>query len=146
GEPLSLLLLDIDHFKAFNDRFGHTTGDQMLKLVAHVARQNTKGRDLVARIGGEEFAVLLPQTTLQQAIGVAERIRGAVMATELKKKSTGERLGRVTISAGTATAHKADTLESFIERTDRFLYAAKRSGRNRIWGGDDDVGHVLTAV
>jgi diguanylate cyclase len=146
GEPLCLLLLDIDHFKAFNDRFGHSTGDQVLKFVAHVARQNTKGKDIVARIGGEEFAVLLPHTTLQRAIGVAEQIRKAVMAAELKKKSTGERLGKITLSTGAATVRDTDTLESFVERTDQYLYAAKRAGRNRIWGGDGDLGRVLTPV
>jgi diguanylate cyclase len=146
GESLCLLLLDIDHFKAFNDRFGHSTGDQVLKFVAHVARQNTKGKDVVARMGGEEFTVLLPETALQQAVGVAEKIRKAIMAAELKKKSTAERLGKITISVGVATARNADTLESFIERTDRFLYAAKRSGRNRIWGGEDEVGHILGSV
>jgi diguanylate cyclase len=118
----------------------------VLKFVAHVARQNTKGKDVVARIGGEEFTVLLPETALQQAVGVAEKIRKAVMAAELKKKSTAERLGKITISVGVATARNADTPESFIERTDRFLYAAKRSGRNRIWGGEDEVGRVLGSV
>lgn len=146
SEPLSLLFLDIDHFKAFNDRFGHSTGDQVLKLVAHVARQSTKGKDLVARMGGEEFAVLLPQATLQQAIGVAEQIRRAVMATELKKRSTGERLGKITISGGAATARPTDTRESLIERADRYLYEAKHTGRNRVCGGDDELGRVVSSI
>ena len=135
GGLLSLLLLDIDHFKVFNDRFGHNTGDQVLKLVAHVAKQNTKGRDLVARIGGEEFAIILPDTTLQHALSVGNQIRRAVMATELKKKSTGERLGKITISAGATAICMTDTLESLIERADRYLYDAKRSGRNQVCGG-----------
>ncbi len=85
-EPLTLLLLDIDHFKSFNDNYGHLTGDQVLRLVAQTLRQNVKGRDVTARYGGEEFAVLLPATPMRQALTVADNIRRAVMSKELKKK------------------------------------------------------------
>ena len=131
-EALSLMLTDIDHFKAFNDNFGHLTGDQVLRLVAMSVKQNVKGQDTAARYGGEEFAVILPNTVLRSAITVADHIRRAVMTKELMKRSTGEHLGRVTISIGVATLHKGDTVASLIERTDACLYAAKRHGRNRV--------------
>jgi diguanylate cyclase len=132
NEPLSLLMTDIDHFKNFNDSFGHLTGDQVLRLVALSVKQNVKGQDTAARYGGEEFGIILPNTVLRSAITVADHIRRAVMTKELMKRSTGEHLGRVTISIGVATWHKNDTVQSLIERTDTCLYAAKRHGRNRV--------------
>ena len=129
NEPLSLMLTDIDHFKAFNDNFGHLTGDQVLRLVAMAVRHNVKGKDTAARYGGEEFAVILPNTVLRAAVTVAEHIRRAVMAKELMKRSTGEHLGRITISIGVATVRAGDTGQSLIERADTCLYAAKRHGR-----------------
>ena len=97
------MMTDIDHFKKFNDTYGHLTGDQVLRLVAMSVKQNVKGQDIAARYGGEEFAVVLPNTVLRSAITVADHIRRAVMAKELMKRSTGEHLGRVTISVGVAT-------------------------------------------
>jgi len=132
NEPLSLMLTDIDHFKAFNDNFGHLTGDQVLRLVAMAVRHNVKGKDTAARYGGEEFAVILPNTVLRAAVTVAEHIRRAVMAKELMKRSTGEQLGGITISIGVATVRAGDTGQSLIERADTCLYAAKRHGRNRV--------------
>jgi diguanylate cyclase len=132
NEPLSLMMTDIDHFKKFNDSFGHLTGDQVLRLVATSVKQNVKGQDTAARYGGEEFAVILPNTVLRSAITVADHIRRAVMTKELMKRSTGEHLGRVTISIGVATLHKSDNPQMLIERSDKCLYAAKRHGRNRV--------------
>jgi diguanylate cyclase len=132
GEPLSLLMFDIDHFKSFNDSYGHLTGDQVLRLVALSMKQTIKGQDITARYGGEEFAVVLPGTGLRQALTVADHIRRAVMAKELKKKSTGEILGRVTISVGVSILKSSDDTDSLIERADACLYAAKRNGRNRV--------------
>jgi diguanylate cyclase len=132
GEPLSLLMFDIDHFKSFNDSYGHLTGDQVLRLVGLSLKQTIKGQDITARYGGEEFAVVLPNTALRQALTVADHIRRAVMAKELKKKSTGEILGRVTISVGVSMLKPGDDTDSLIERADACLYAAKRSGRNRV--------------
>ena len=132
GEPLSLLLFDIDHFKSFNDSYGHLTGDQVLRLVGLSLKQTIKGQDITARYGGEEFAVVLPHTALRQALTVADHIRRAVMAKELKKKSTGEILGRVTISVGVSMLKPGDDTYSLIERADACLYAAKRNGRNRV--------------
>jgi diguanylate cyclase len=131
-EPLSLLMSDIDHFKTFNDTYGHLTGDQVLRLVALSVKQNVKGGDIAARYGGEEFVVALPNTELQSASSVAEQIRRAVMTKDLVKRSTGERLGRVTISIGIAVLQPTDTVQSLIERADGCLYVAKRNGRNRV--------------
>ncbi len=130
--PMSLMLTDIDHFKSFNDTYGHLTGDQVLRLVALSVKQNVKGQDIAARYGGEEFAIVLPRTALREAITVADHIRRAVMGKELMKRSTGEHLGRVTISIGVATHRTGDSIQSLIERADACLYAAKRNGRNRV--------------
>jgi diguanylate cyclase len=132
NEPLSLLMADIDHFKSFNDQYGHLTGDQVLRLVALAVKQNVKGLDIAARYGGEEFIVALPNTALQSAITVADHIRRAVMTKELMRRSNGERLGRVTISIGAAVLHPGDTAQLLIDRADKCLYAAKRNGRNRV--------------
>lgn len=131
-QPLSLLMMDIDHFKSFNDTYGHLTGDQVLRLVGMTLKQSIKGQDFTARYGGEEFAVVLPNTPMRQAIIVADNIRRLVMSKELKKKSTGEILGRVTLSAGVSTLKPNDDAEALIERADACLYAAKRNGRNRV--------------
>jgi diguanylate cyclase len=132
GESFSLVMTDIDHFKRFNDTFGHQTGDQVLRLVAMSLKENVKGQDVAARYGGEEFAIILPSTMLRSAITVADHIRRAVMGRELVKKSTGEQIGRITISLGVATYKVGDTAASIIERADKCLYAAKRNGRNRV--------------
>jgi diguanylate cyclase len=132
NEPVTLMFTDIDRFKNFNDTYGHLTGDQVLRLVALAVKQNVKGQDIAARFGGEEFAVILPRTALRAALTVADQIRRAVMGKELMKRSTGEHLGRVTISIGVATYRRGDTIQSLIERADGCLYAAKRNGRNRV--------------
>ncbi|SMX58719.1 putative Diguanylate-cyclase (DGC) or GGDEF domain [Bradyrhizobium sp. ORS 285] len=132
SQPLSLLMFDIDHFKSFNDSYGHLTGDQVLRLVGMTLKHAIKGQDIAARYGGEEFAVVLPNTSLRQALTVADQIRRAVTAKELKKKSTGEILGRVTISVGVSMLRSGDDTDALIERADACLYAAKRNGRNRV--------------
>jgi diguanylate cyclase len=132
GEALSLAMADVDHFKAFNDTYGHLTGDQVLRLVAMSVKQNVKSRDMAARYGGEEFAVVLPNTALPYATKIADHIRRVVMTKELTRRSTGETLGRVTLSVGVAALHDADNAQSLIERADACLYAAKRNGRNRV--------------
>lgn len=132
GQPLCLMLLDIDHFKTFNDTYGHQTGDQVLRLVAMTLKSNIKGKDLTARYGGEEFAAILPQTDLEGAMIAAENIRKAIQAKELLKRSTNEKLGRITASFGVAIFHTDDTAATLIERADKCLYAAKHAGRNRV--------------
>jgi diguanylate cyclase len=131
-EPLSLLMADIDHFKKFNDHHGHLTGDQVLRLVSLAIKQGVKDTDIAARYGGEEFAVVLPTTALRPAVSIAELLRKAVMNKELIKRSSGEALGRVTVSIGVATLKPDDSPQSLIERADNCLYAAKRRGRNRV--------------
>ena len=127
-----LLIGDIDHFKKFNDTFGHQTCDQVLRLVAHAIASNVKGKDLAARYGGEEFAVLLPETSLHAAVIVANQIRMAIKSKELVKKSTGENLGVVTFSIGVARYHSNDSAEDIIHRADACLYAAKHAGRDQV--------------
>ena len=128
-----LMLVDIDHFKRFNDTWGHQTGDQVLRLVAMTLKSNLKGKDMAARYGGEEFAAILPATDLEGAVIVADNIRKAVQAKELLKRSTNEKLGRITASFGVAAYHPGDTPSSLIDRADRCLYAAKHAGRNRVF-------------
>jgi len=132
AKDFSLLIADIDHFKKFNDTFGHQTGDQVIRLVASVLKSSLKGQDIAARYGGEEFAVILPNTPLEFAIRVAENIREAVMGKDLVKRSTNERLGRVTVSIGVSCWVRGDTPQTMIERADAALYQAKRTGRNKI--------------
>jgi diguanylate cyclase len=131
GLALCLLMVDVDHFKMFNDLHGHLTGDTVLQLIAQTLKQNLKGVDLVARYGGEEFAVVLPNTTLPQAAAVAEKLRLIVGASDIVKRSTGEHLGRVTVSIGVAELGAADSPQSLIAAADACLYRAKRDGRNR---------------
>lgn len=131
-QPMCLVMCDIDHFKRFNDTFGHQTGDQVLKLVSSALKKNTKGQDLPARYGGEEFVIILPNTDIQAAITVSDHIREAIQAKELIKRSTGENLGNVTMSFGVALLNADDTPDSLVERADACLYASKRNGRNRV--------------
>jgi diguanylate cyclase len=137
GTPLSLMLLDIDFFKNFNDTWGHQTGDQVLRLVAMTLKSNIKGRDIAARYGGEEFAAVLPETDLEGAVIVADNVRKAIQAKELLKRSTNEKLGRMTASFGVAMYRVGDTPASLIERADRCLYAAKHAGRNRVFSENE---------
>jgi diguanylate cyclase len=132
NEPLCVVMCDIDHFKKFNDTWGHQTGDQVLRLVAHCLSENVKGRDTAARFGGEEFAVILRQTSLDAAAKLANQIRGSVEGKKLVKKSTGDILGTITISGGVAQLRIDDAAASLIHRADECLYAAKNSGRNCI--------------
>jgi len=132
GETIALLMCDIDHFKHFNDTWGHQTGDQVLRLVANCMSENIKGRDTAARFGGEEFAVILRRTSLKNAMSLANQVRAFVQSKRLVKKSTGEILGTITISIGVAQLGDDDTPASLIRRADSCLYQAKRYGRNRV--------------
>ncbi len=146
GEPLSLLMCDIDHFKQFNDTYGHQTGDQVLRLVGAAIKSSVKGRDIAARYGGEEFGIILPNTPLPAAVTVANQIRTAVMAKELIKRSTGESLGRITMSGGAALYREDESPECFVERADACLYASKHAGRNRVTDENDPVVDKRSAV
>jgi diguanylate cyclase len=136
-EAVTLLLCDIDHFKIFNDNWGHQTGDQVLRLVASCLSENVKGRDTAARYGGEEFAVLLRGTGLDDATLVAEQIRETVESKKLVKKSTGDVLGSITISIGVAEFGPDEAAESVIRRADACLYGAKQHGRNLVVNQND---------
>jgi diguanylate cyclase len=137
GRPLSLLFGDIDHFKRFNDSYGHQIGDNVLRLVASVIKAALNGADVVGRYGGEEFAVIMPDTDIAAAKATAERIRATLTARELKKLDTNEILGRVTMSIGVAQLRNAETPHDLVQRADTCLYAAKRAGRNRVIAEDD---------
>jgi diguanylate cyclase (GGDEF)-like protein len=127
--PLSVILLDIDHFKQVNDTWGHQAGDELLKNVARIAGEHLREADVLARYGGEEFIILLPDSSAQQAMVVADRIREAVAAHGI---DTGNGFVKVTISAGIADAlGEEDALDRLIRRADQSLYAAKEAGRNR---------------
>lgn len=132
GTPLSLIMMDLDDFKELNDTHGHLAGDRALQEFATLVAGGARATDQAARYGGEEFAIILPATTLRAAITVADHIRRAVMTKELMKRSTGEHLGRVTVSIGVAVLRKGETAQSLIERADSCLYTAKRCGRNRV--------------
>lgn len=130
---LCLIMIDIDHFKRFNDKFGHLMGDEVLKTVSRTLSESLKGRDIVARFGGEEFVVVLPDTPIEGALKVADMIRHAIADKELKRKDTGETFGVITVSMGVARYRpQVDTLPTLIKRADDALYQAKFQGRNRV--------------
>ncbi|HKT20620.1 MAG TPA: GGDEF domain-containing protein [Stellaceae bacterium] len=131
-EPLSLLLCDIDHFKRFNDTYGHQIGDQVLKLVARSLADSVKGRDTPARIGGEEFSIILPRTNLQQAVIVANQIRNAIVRRKIIDKTTQDNYGDLTLSFGAAEYRTDEPISALFRRADAALYHAKRAGRNRV--------------
>jgi len=132
GTELSLLMLDIDHFKSVNDRWGHQIGDDVLRLVAGALIDGIKGRDQAARYGGEEFAILLPGTRLADAAKLAEQLRESVLRRPVIRRDTRELLGGVTISIGVACYHPGESPSGFVERADAALYRAKQTGRNRV--------------
>ena len=134
GKSLCLILADIDHFKRINDSHGHLVGDNVLRTVAATIKESVKGRDLVARIGGEEFAVLLPNTPYTGAVKLANSIRLDFERMDLKKRNTGESLGRISLSFGVTAYQSGEEAKSFVERADEALYHSKRTGRNRVTG------------
>jgi len=131
GTPLSILLIDIDHFKQFNDGFGHQVGDQVIRLVAKVVQENVRECDLAARYGGEELMAILPGAALDTCFEVAERIRRRICEAKLTRRTTGEEISSVTVSIGVAEFRMAESADGMIDRCDRALYQAKRAGRNR---------------
>ena len=131
GTPLSILLLDIDYFKRFNDGYGHQVGDQVLRLVGKVLQENVRECDLAARYGGEELMAILPGATIDACIDAAERIRRRIGEARLTRRATGEEITSVTVSIGVAQFRMGETADGLIERCDKALYQAKRLGRNR---------------
>lgn len=132
GQPLTLAVIDIDHFKRFNDTWGHQTGDQVIRFVASIIKRAGAPPRLPARYGGEEFALVLPGETAQSAAAAMDAIRAEIGSRSLKRRSTDEDLGAVTVSAGVAERRRGESLASFVERADAALYESKRAGRNRV--------------
>lgn len=130
GAPLSAFLIDIDHFKQFNDRFGHGVGDQVLRLVAKALRDRVREDDLPARYGGEELIAVLPGADLAICAVIAERIRNALAECKITRRSTGEELPGITVSIGVGQFQFGEFMEDLIDRCDRALYQAKKRGRN----------------
>jgi len=133
-QVFSLLLIDIDHFKQFNDTHGHAVGDRVLKYVASVMTGGIKGDDMLARYGGEEFAVLLPNTGYEDAIAVGNHIREKVSSNKLVDNNAKKKLlGYVTVSIGAAAINADDSITSIIDRADEALYLAKEKGEISAW-------------
>ena len=131
GQSLSLVMLDVDAFKSFNDRFGHPAGDEVLRTVADILRSIVRESDIVARYGGEEFVALLPSTDRDLAVTVAERLREGIEQWSWNQRS-------ITVSLGIATLRRETTgPQALVEQADRALYHSKRRGRNRTTHHDD---------
>jgi diguanylate cyclase len=132
GEPLSLAVLDIDHFKQFNDNWGHQTGDQVIRYVSSVIGRMAPPPRFAARYGGEEFAMIFPRERAQDVLQTLEDIREEISSRSLKRRSTNDDLGAITVSAGLAEIMSGESMESLLGRADDALYASKRTGRNKV--------------
>lgn len=133
---LSMIMIDIDHFKAFNDQFGHQAGDAVLRSVARRMQEFFGSTATVARYGGEEFAVLLPKCQLEEAAHFAETCRQAINGGNCEFR---DQVFKVTISCGVTSATSQDTPESLTQRADMALYTAKKMGRDRVWVADSQM-------
>ena len=131
GRPLSVALLDIDHFKRFNDTWGHQTGDQVIRYVATLIGRSSVHPRLAARYGGEEFAMMFPGEDARSMSAALDALRDEISSRSLKRRSTAEDLGVVTVSAGVATLHPGESPSAALERADKALYESKRNGRNK---------------
>ena len=131
GHPIGLVMIDIDHFKDINDRYGHQFGDAALRRIVELCLATVRASDFVARYGGEEFCVLLPETSLVEGIALAERLRETVAASDIRYL---ELTTRITISAGIAASRAGDGPDDILRRADEALYRAKAGGRNRVEG------------
>ncbi|GAC1342518.1 MAG: GGDEF domain-containing protein [Acetobacteraceae bacterium] len=132
GVPMSLLLLDVDHFKRVNDTHGHQVGDLVLRLIGRLLSESVKGRDTAARYGGEEFAIILAGADRRAGVTVGEQIRIALEAKSLAPKASGPGPRSVTVSIGVAQLRPDDSGSALMTRADEALYRAKREGRNRV--------------
>lgn len=134
GGSLCLFMADIDHFKNINDRYGHATGDEVLALFGELLHQQMRPTDTSARIGGEEFVVLMPHTRVREALGTAERLRAAMM-----EQTFGGLKDVITVSIGVAELQQDEDRQSLLRRADQALYVAKHSGRNQVVAADPVV-------
>ncbi len=146
SSALSILMVDIDHFKKFNDTHGHLVGDQVLKLVSRTLMENLKGKDCVARYGGEEFVIVLPQTKLMDAQRVADALRTSISQKKIVRRDNNTTLGQVTVSIGVAQYHSGEMMSHFLKRADAGLYIAKAAGRNRVVVQDMDAATMAKLV
>lgn len=134
--PLCLVIADIDHFKAFNEKFGHSVGDKVLRFVASLIKNNVKGADSVARFSGEQFALLLPETNYEGALVVAENIREKLAKQTLSDSAKKIELGTITASFGVANYESQESAEQLINKADTALRDAKKAGRNKVIGNN----------
>lgn len=142
GTSFSIVMIDIDHFRQFNDQHGHQLGDHTLKFVGSLLLQELKGRDFVARYGGEEFVILLEKTSMANAYSVADVIRKRLDGIKLQHVKTGKIIGKITISAGVSSIQSYDTIESLVQRADNALYCAKQDGRNNVKSDQDLITNI----
>src|SRR3989339_952233 len=135
--PFSIIMVDIDYFKRVNDTYGHLVGDSLLKSIANLLKSHLRKNDIASRYGGEEFLILLPETEIDGATAVAQKIKDNLAKKEWKLKETGESMGRVTVSMGIALYRLNEPEEALIKRADDALYLAKNNGRDRIITQDE---------
>lgn len=132
GHPLSVLMIDMDHLKVYNDAYGHTAGNRVLMQLGELIRTNTRKADLACRFGGEEFVIILPHTGKKDAYLLCDRLRATIEETRFEGEEVLP-LGKITVSSGVAAFPvDADSVEDLVERADQALYAAKRGGRNLV--------------
>ncbi len=131
-KPITLVFLDIDHFKKFNDRWGHALGDEVLRLVAQSMEHFFHGIGFAARYGGEEFVIVLPSKNLEAAGDIAEQFRDFIGSRTVRSKQRNEDVGKITLSLGVSEMRRSDSVDEFIDRADKALYAAKQNGRNQV--------------
>ncbi len=136
GEQSCFALADIDKFKGINDTWGHAVGDMILMKFAQILRDGVKGKDVPARFGGEEFALLMPDTSLNDGRAVVEQVRKTFGARWFVVQQTGQEVGHVTISFGVTRIRPDDTMETLLKRADEYLYAAKENGRDQVWSSE----------
>jgi diguanylate cyclase len=136
-KPACLSLLDIDHFKRVNDTYGHIVGDNVIKFIAAVMKKYTQSHHYVARYGGEEMAIIMPDTSKEEARVIAESIRDSMEKSLLKRKDNSEAIGKITVSIGFTVLQADDNAETLIMRADQALYKAKETGRNKVVSAED---------
>lgn len=132
ANPHSLLILDLDHFKKVNDTFGHLVGDQVIRFTANLIKEKKAPHHLAARYGGEELAIIMPETPINKATDIAETIRTSLEKSRLKQKNSNQNIGQITVSIGATGVQPGDSAETVIARADKALYQAKECGRNRV--------------
>lgn len=132
GQPLSLIMCDVDHFKQINDKYGHAVGDEILRIVGLTLSSGVRQRDATARIGGEEFAIILPDTALHVAAETAERLRSTLFSKTFTIRATGQQISRISASFGVVQRNSDEDASRLVRRADNLMYRAKNAGRNTV--------------